>query len=55
MIPFNPKFGLQFSTSELEELWTLLTDEKEIRVRHQWQPEGQDASESGSEASLSPG
>lgn len=38
-MPFNPQFGLHFTKAELEELWTMMADEKEMRVRCHWEPE----------------
>ncbi|KAI9022559.1 NRDE-2, necessary for RNA interference-domain-containing protein [Hyaloraphidium curvatum] len=39
MMPFNKKLDMKFTTAELEEVWTLMSEEKEIRVRVLWRPE----------------
>jgi hypothetical protein len=52
MMPFNRRFGMRFSNSELEEVWGLMTEEKELRVRGHWQA---DPAEDRSSASSSDG
>ncbi len=55
MMPFNRRFGMRFSNSELEEVWGLMTEEREIRVRSHWRadPAEDRRSESSSDGSIS--